>query len=183
MTTTAARALTGLFAVLMLISLPAAAQAPAPPGLEIIQNIEPIELTESDVERFLAASKDFDEADIDLGQPVGKEPPSQAQMIEAVEANSEAMAILDEHGFTAQHFSDVTMNIVLAIGAAEMAANKAEIEQAVQQMEAMKDQLPPAQYEAIRQQIVGVQMMFDKAPEANVQLVQRYRPQIEALGN
>ena len=50
-------------------------------------------------------------------------------------------------------------------------------------MEAMKDQLPPAQYEAIRQQIVGVQMMFAKAPASNVQLVQRYRPQLEALGN
>jgi hypothetical protein len=185
MTPNAIRALTGLIAALMLISPLAEAQAPpgAAAGLEIIQNIEPIDLTESDIERFLAASKDFDEADIDLGTQGTTEPPTQAEMIKAVEANSEAMAILDDHGFTPKHFSDVTMNIVLAVGAAEMAANRAEIDQAMQQMEAMKDQLPPAQYEAIRQQIVGVQTMFAKAPAANIELVQRYRPQLEALGD
>ena len=171
-------------ALLLTLAGPARAQSDdLAAGLKMFADVEPIALTESDIEGFIAASKALDEQGVDLDVAGPDAPPTQAGMIDAMKANSEAMAIIEDNGFSAEEFSDVTLNIVLAIGAAELAANRAEIDAAMQQMEAMKDQLPPEQYAAIREQVLGMQMMFEKAPPANIELVQRYRPQLEAIGN
>ena len=140
-------------------------------------------LTEDHVERFIGAAKDFNEADIEVDDIGDGGVPSQAEVAEKIGNNPEAMRILNKHGFSPEEFSGVSMNVIMAMGAAEMAANKAEIDQAMAQFEAMKGQIPEAQYNQMVGSILAAQEMFAKAPPGNIELVARYKGELEALGD
>ncbi len=166
----------------LMFSVAGSAQAPqaANDALEMLSNIEPMALSESDVTRFISTAQEFHERDVDIMED--EDVPTQAEMLARVRENGEAMSILKANGFTPEGFSDVAMNIVLAMGALEMRANQAEIDQAMAQLEAMKGQLPQAQYDKIADQVLGVQRAFAKAPPANVDLVAKHRDELDAIG-
>ena len=68
------------------------------------------------------------------------------------------------------------------MGALAMEGQQAEIDQAMAQLEAMKGQIPEAQYQMMEQQVMGAVALFRRAPESNVRLVEKYQAELEALG-
>lgn len=152
-------------------------------ALEMLSNVKPMALNESHIKRFIATAEELDKRDIDIMENEDKVIPTQDEMLSQVRQNSEAMSILKANGFSPEEFSDVAMNIVVAMGALEMRKNQVEIDQAMAQLEAMKGQLPQAQYDMIASQVLGVQAAFAKAPPANVDLVEEHRDALEAIGN
>lgn len=169
----------------VLASLTAQAQGPqgAQQALEMLKNVEVVKLTDSDITNFVAAGKEFDESDIDIDGFDEDRVPSYAEMIESVEANGAAMKILKRHGFSAESFASVSMNIMIALGASEMKGHEAEIAQSLAQIEEMKAQIPPATYEMLRDQIAGAQQIFAKAPPENIVLVEKHRAAIDSVGD
>ncbi|MEO0998222.1 MAG: hypothetical protein AAFX58_11960 [Pseudomonadota bacterium] len=151
-------------------------------AMATLESIEPIALSDADVKNWIAAARAFDEQKIDLDAMHGDSFPTRESMIGTMTNSAEVLAILDRHEFTPQHFADVSLNLMLAMGASEMAKHKAEVDQAMQELESMKDQLPPGQYEQLVKQVVGAQAMFRKAPPGNVELAQKYGPELAALG-
>lgn len=176
---------TRLFTVFfsLLFASAATAQMSADDSLDLLKSIEPIKLSEKDVTGFIAAANDFDKQDVEIDGLEDGSAKTRSEMIDRVEQNGAAVAIIKRHGFSVARFADVSMNVMLAMGALEMKKNEPEIEQSMQQLEAMKGQLPPGQYELFMDQIMGVRNAFARAPESNVQLVANYRDQIDEIGS
>ena len=150
---------------------PAAGQA----WLAELQTAEVRELSEREMKNMLSAMEEIEaiEGNIDTDSP---------NMFDAIAADDRAMAVLRRNDFSAESFKSTVYNVVLAMGALEMQAQKAELDQAVAQLEAMKDQLPEAQYQYMQEQVLGTIRLFQRAPEANVRLVERFKPELDALG-
>ncbi|MEL6870506.1 MAG: hypothetical protein AAFO81_11955 [Pseudomonadota bacterium] len=154
--------------------MPETAQA----WLDALSTAEVVEFTESDVKNLLSTTKALQAAGLD--DLVDDNAPMDA--LAALEGNAEARSILKSNGYSPEKFSSHMMNIAMAMGAAEMQANKAEIDASIAQLQMLKDQIPPAQYEALYAQVVGVQEIFARAPAGNVELAEKYRTELEALG-
>ncbi len=172
-------------AVALCVVAPVNAQVPpgAQQAMDVVKSIEPKVLSESDMKRFIATAKEFDEKDVDFDTGNEGNVPTREEMLEMARSNDQAMSILRSHGFEPEEYYDVTMNVMLAMGASEMQKNKAEIDEAMAQLELMKSQIPPAQYEMLAEQVLGVQTAFAKAPASNIALVEKYKPELEKLGN
>ncbi|MEM7613190.1 MAG: hypothetical protein AAF270_16010 [Pseudomonadota bacterium] len=155
------------------------AGAQSPDWMSQMTDVEPIELSERDVKRAIKTADQLAKA-AEAGEidESGMAPGN----LDALIANRKAMSIIEGNDFTAESFTSTMMNIVMAMGAAEMEDNKEEVEQATAQLEAMKSQLSPEQYEMFASQILGVQKAFANAPAGNVELVRKYKDEIEALG-
>ena len=145
-----------------------------------LEAIETFVLTDSEVSTWLVAAKELDRLDFDDSE-LNFESLSPADMQAVFSANGDAMAIIEQNGFTAESFSNVGMNLMLAIGAAEMAGQQAEIDAALAQLEAAKGQMPAAQYDMMVAQITAVQQLFAKVPPENIALAQKYEQQIAEL--
>lgn len=161
----------------------ASAQMSADDSLDLLKSVEPMSLSEKDVTGFIAAADDFDKEDVEIDGLDDGSAKTRSEMINRVKQNGAAVAIIKRHGFSVDRFADVSMNVMLAMGALEMQKNQPEIEQSMQQLEAMKGQLPPGQYEKFVDQIMGVRSAFARAPDANVELVAKYRDQIDEIGS
>jgi hypothetical protein len=119
-------------------TLPPASEGPAPQAPSAV--LQPIPLAASDVEQFLAATRDL--------QQLGLRAEA-TQMTEALQANAEALAVLQRHGFDVPRFQQVAYSVMMAAAA----------------------QNDP-------RMAAGATM---RQPEGNVELVARYREEIEAL--
>jgi len=116
----------------------------------------------------------------------------EASMQQALHYSEKIRAIVERHGFDRESFSSVHGNVMLAYAAIEMAKHRDEIdeakrqqrEQMAEQMAELKAQLPPEQYEAMVQAMGAMSSMADAyqdVPEANKQLVQKHRAELEAI--
>lgn len=150
---------------------PAAGQA----WLAELKTAEVRELSEREMKNMLSAMKEFEamEDEIDTDTP---------NMFDAISANDEAMGVLRRNDFSAESFQSTVYNVVLAMGALAMEAEKAQLDQAVAQLEAMKDQIPEAQYQYMQEQVLGTIRLFERAPESNVRLVEKYQDELESMG-
>ena len=145
-----------------------------------LEAIETFVLTDSQVSSWLVAAKELDQLDIDDSE-LNFDGLSPAEMQEVFSANGDALAVIESNGFSAESFSNIGMNLMLAIGAAEMAGQQAEIDAALAQLEAAKGQMPAAQYDMMVAQITSVQSLFAKVPPENIALAQKYEQQIAEL--
>ncbi|MCA9762405.1 MAG: hypothetical protein KC544_04665 [Gemmatimonadetes bacterium] len=138
---------------------------------------EPIALSESDMERFVAVLGELKE----LGESVRPLREAGTDLGAGLAANAEAMAILRRHDFDdLRDFQQVGYSIASAIGAAELAGREDEMAAAREKMEAMKGSMPKAQYDAMMQAQGMATGMVSNQPDGNVALVQRWRDRLEA---
>jgi hypothetical protein len=147
---------------------------------------EPVTLTERDVERFIVVMKEFDKLGVEYDARVGDNTDASIRnMGTAWSANREAMAILNRNDFDLGRFQRVTYSIMMAAAAAEMQGNESQMNAATAQLEAMKGKVAPEVYEQMKraqeQSMQMTQSMMNQ-PAGNVELVRRYRAEIEALG-
>lgn len=156
--------------------LAAAACAQGYPGsqawFEALQAVEVREVSETELRNFIAAVEDLDamETGIDMGTP---------DMFEAIAASDEAMSALRRNDFSAESFRSTLCNLALALGALSMGGQEAKV---VAQLEAMKTELPPDRYAQMEARLLDSIRLFERAPEANVALVEKYRDELRALG-
>ena len=165
-------------AALALVAAAATAQqgqAEAQAWLEELKTAEVRELSDGDVRNMISAMTEIEamEGEIDTDTP---------NMFDAISANDDAMAVIRRNGFNAESFQSTVYNVVLAMGALEMRGQKEQLDQAVAQLEAMKGQIPEAQYNYMQEQVLGTIQLFQRAPESNVALVEKYKPELDAIG-
>lgn len=141
-----------------------------------LEQAEVRELSETEMKNLLAAMEDLEAMESDA---IDTDTPT---MFDAIASNAEAKAILSRHDFQPAGFQSAVYNVVLAMGALAMEGQQAEIDQAMAQLEAMKGQLPEAQYEMMEKQVMGTVALFRRAPEPNIRLVEKYQAELEALG-
>ena len=106
---------------------------------------------------------------------------SPSQMRQMWVGNADVARILGQHGLTPERFGNVAMNLMMAIGAAEMAKQQVDMDEALAQLEAIKGQMPQAQYDMMVAQITGVQSIFARVPPENVELAKKYEPEITRI--
>ena len=162
----------------LLFSTTASAQVPeeAQAWLNRLETVEGRELSEREMTSLIAAMKEIEAME---DESINTDSPN---MFSAIAANDAARGAIEKQGFTPESFESVVNNLVLAMGALAMEGQKAEIEQAMAQLEAMKGQLPEAQYQMLEKQVMGTVKLFQRAPESNVRLVEKYQSELEAIG-
>ncbi|MDJ0928183.1 MAG: hypothetical protein QNJ73_11120 [Gammaproteobacteria bacterium] len=180
------RKLTGLF--LLLFHLPVAtAQTGAPTTPESMYTMpDPVTLSESDIQGVLGAVPELEQLGLD--SELDNEATSPEQLSAALAANSQAMNIIDNYGFTPDSFTQVMYSIGMAMAALEMQASGMDPataqSQQQQMLEQMQSQMTPEQYQAMMAQLgmanQAMQQVADQ-PAGNVALVQQYLPQLNAI--
>lgn len=175
------------------LSLPGAAHAQSPtspPAPVMGPWAEPMDLDDGQVESFLEAMEQLHELGLEASGRGGAGPEAFA---EAVRTNAEARGILERHGFSdPAAFQRVGWNTFMAYGVLEqggpekvrqsMAEARQKQEQAMAQM---RQHLPPEQVEAMAAQMkAGLEMAeaLQDVPPGNVEVVERHRDRIAALG-
>ncbi|MEM1230892.1 MAG: hypothetical protein AAGI15_10165 [Pseudomonadota bacterium] len=168
---------------LMLLSalsagLPASAATSALDGFADTQIVS---LTDAKVRAFIALSKEIEAMNLDLEDEMDADPGVDS-WASAVEGNATVYSALKRHGFASgKDFALTSYAVMLAYGGLEMESNRAEIEQARAQLQAMKDQLPPETYALMEEQMLGAFALFEDQPQENLALVRKYREQLDAL--
>ena len=145
--------------------------------MQTLSDVPAVQLTDSDIRRFIKTANELEALDID--ELAGASSPA---AVRALSGDDRAMAVLRANGFDFDEFNGVMWNVVLAMGAAEMQANQAEMDAARAQLEMMKDQMPAEQYAQLEAQMLGAFKMFEKATPENIALVRKYRDDIESIG-
>ena len=140
-----------------------------------------VALQESDVTGFIGAMSELKRLD-PSGNALGE---SLADFNRTVATDSRVKAILSKNGLSAETMPQIAYSISMAIGSLE--TSQAEIDEARSAgndaLARMKAQLTPEQYELMKQQMGAFDAsiaQLQKQPEGNVQLVQKYRAQLEA---
>jgi hypothetical protein len=96
------------------------------------------------------------------------------------------MAILRDHDLDVMQFQQLSMSVMMAAAASEMEGNESDPAAEQAQLEQMKATLPPEQYEAMMSARKNAEAMMESIknqPAGNVELVARYRDQLEVIGN
>lgn len=148
---------------------------------------EPVDLSEQDIERFIAAVEELQQHGSDYSLPGdGKTAGEQSawRWAQGLSANDEALAIIKRHGFdSAEQFGLVTYSITGAWMANELEKNRPHIEEAKRQLAEMKGELPPRTYQMMEQRMLGALAHYQDQPKGNRELVAKYRDEIEAAAS
>jgi hypothetical protein len=164
------------FLILVLAGQSLADTAPKTDPLGLLDKQSVIALTDSLMKNYIGAAMELNsqEKTIDFDR--------QRSSLEDLQLGRKGMDIIGKYGLELIQFQRVAYSIAMAFGAEAMQGKSAEIEQARQQMQAMKGKLPEAQYEMMKQQMMSIFDRFADQPPGNVELVAKYRDQLEALG-
>ncbi len=130
-------------------------------------------LERGEVEGYLAALSELKQLGLDLEQELGEDPSAYAQMAAGFQVKGEWAEVLEKHGLGGTTFHDVHLNVMMALGAVEMQANRAEAEES---MKAMEQYLTPEQ----RAQMMAAFSYFDDVPPENVKLIEGFKSQLES---
>lgn len=172
---------------LSLSTLPAMAMAAEEATAQVAPALaklpDPIELKESDVTGILRVLPQLKALGFDAEEAAGGD---LTLMAEDMQLNQQALALLKSNGFTAEHFQQSLYTIGLAIAGLqtdtdELAGAAAQSEQALAEL---AGQMSPEQLAMIRQQLeaaMGTVTQLQTQPKANLALVKKYQPQIEAV--
>jgi hypothetical protein len=170
------------FFALLFVSVGALAQTASNSFLSGFEGAEIIALDEATVKRFIDVGEALNAQQVDYADQLD-EPPSIRSWAQAAEDNDKINRIIRQNGFKdGEDFALTSYAVMLAMGAVELDANRAEMEQARAQLKAMKDQLPPETYTMMEQQLLGAFAIFDNVPAGNLALVRKYREALSAIG-
>lgn len=148
-------------------------------------SLEPVALTESDVEHFVGALEELQATGLRYESRLGSDPSDATSLAEGFRGSAEAMAILRKHGFDVPRFQVVSYSVALAMVADQAAASAPEVNEAVAQVEKMKGQIPKEQYDAMlagAQSAAALSQDMQKQPAGNVDVVKPFRERLERLG-
>jgi len=147
------------------------------------------ELEEEDVENFIGAMTELRKLGADLEGRLGENPSDARQFMTALGARNEWLEVIDDHGLDRETFAKVQASIVKAFVALESAGPAGDIQELLErnktQLEAIKAKLPP---EALEQMEAGsraaaaqFEALMADIPEANLELVRKYRDKLQAV--
>ncbi len=156
------------------------------PVADMIQNFQPMKLEERDVERFISVLQEFERMGVKLNENVGENPSDISSVFQGLGANAEAMAVLRDHDLDVMKFQQLGMSVMMAAAASELGDQSPDMAAEQARLEEMKATLPPEQYEAMmsaRKNAEAMMVSIQNQPAGNVELVARYRDQLEAIGN
>jgi hypothetical protein len=154
--------------------------AAAPTGAAAGQ-LQAIPLSESDVEHFIAATKELHALGSELQADLGDDPSKVQSWAASIQGSAEAMAILRKHTFDAPRYQQVATSVMMAYAAEDVKKSQVDMKA---QMEQMKATLPKEQYEQMQKMNEQAQAMlkaYENQPQSNIDLVAKYRDQIDAL--
>lgn len=148
----------------------------------------PIALREADITGMISVLPQLNALGVRADLAAADDPTGLTQ---GMQINTEAMALLKKHGFTMDHFQKSLYSVGMALMALEsdidteeMAEAKIETERALAEMQ---DQLSPEQLAMLRQQLgsamdsaMGALSQMQNQPPGNLELVKKYRTQLEA---
>jgi hypothetical protein len=168
----------------LLASVVAAQDMPSSPPAEppAPAQMEPVILTPDMIERFIAAATELKTLGLEAAADGQLDPNDPAQMANLMQAGSQAMQIMSKNGFDMMNFQQVAYSVTMAAGAAQIDVNQAEVDMLRQQLEAMKSQMPPEQYEQARKGLTGMDSIYSEQPPENIALVKNYMDELIALG-
>ena len=168
----------------LLASVVAAQDMPSSPPAEppAPAQMEPVTLTADMIERFIAAATELKTLGLEAAADGQLDPNDPEQMANLMQAGSQAMQILSKNDFDIMSFQQVAYSVTMAAGAAQMDENQAELDMLRQQLEAMKSQMPPEQYEQARKGLAGMDSIYSEQPPENIALVKNYMDELIALG-
>lgn len=161
-----------------------ASDAPGAAAAAAVFTAEPVTLREQDVERFVTVMREFKRLGLETSKSAGDPGSSVTGMASAWGANREAMAILRTNDFDLPRFQQVTYSIMMAMAASEMEGKSMDTQGSAAQLEAMKGKVPPETYEAMKKaqaQATQMNQSMQNQPEGNIELVKRFKEDIESL--
>jgi hypothetical protein len=144
--------------------------------------LQAVTLSESDVEHFIAAAKELNTLGVETNADLGEDPSKARSYLEGLQASAEAMAILRKHTFDGPRFQQVATSVMMAFAAEEMKKTDVDMKANLEQMKA---QLPKEQYEQMKKMTEAASANMEaiaNQPQSNIDLVAKYRDQIDALG-
>ncbi len=171
-----------LGAVLLLVAGAAVAQPQDGPPLRVLSDTEMTRYVAS-LGELVALGKEADGA-------VGSDPKQARALAAGFAQNLRMRQAIESRGFTAESFVDVHWNAMMAYAELEMEKHRGELEKARKEQEAafesMRSQMPPEQFEKMMQGMKGMSTILDayrNVPPANVALVKKHKPQLDAILN
>ena len=182
MTQRSSRLLTPLALVAMVVASGALAETPVGSGGT------PRVLSEKELTRYIGALGDVMTVSREAEASLSANPSDAQSLAQGIAHNEKLKAAIESHGFTAESFTDVHWNAMMAYAALEMKGKEAELAEARRQqaaaLENMKDKLPPEQYQQMVRGMSALTQMFDayeNVPPENVALVEKHRPNLQAI--
>ncbi len=170
---------TALVVACLLASIPVSlAQSQGMPSFESGELPELIELSESDVKRFLSTAADL--------EALGDEMDDDAlDNLDTLMGQQKALDIIDDNGFEPQGFMQVAFSIGMAYAMVGPSAEElAEMEAGMKQMEQMKASMSPEQWESVKEGMGAAFAMMEQIqnqPEGNIKLVEKYKGDLDEL--
>lgn len=144
-----------------------------------LQSADKVKLTDDHVERFIATVKELKTLENEFSVP---DRLGNGDWEAAFAANAQANGVLQRHGFAdGEAFKNTAYSIAIGFANLEMAKNQVEMEQVKAQLAAMKDQMTPETYAMIEKQLLGTMTMLDDQPAGNIDVIRKYREQLEFL--
>jgi hypothetical protein len=158
-----------------------AAESTAAPTLGGVQTPQPVTLETDDIERFIATMGKLKNLGVNVAEQSQSDPTGMTEMNTALQANADAVLVLEDNGFDITSFQRVGYSVMVAYAADELENADAEISMAKQQLAALKGQMSPEQYAMIERQMLGATSMLENQPPGNVDVVRPYKRQIDAV--
>lgn len=183
---------TTAFAIVLSLSAAAGAQegaAPRAPGTAgSVETPEIRTLSESEMRPYLSSLKGLVEAGVDAERQLGATTGDARRNAAAIQYSEVMQDVLAKNDLDPQSFSSIHWNVMAAVAAIEMEKQGGELaaaqKQQAAQLEAMKAQLSPSQYEQMKSALAGAQSMmqgWQDVPEANKALVRKHRAELDTI--
>ncbi len=148
------------------------------PSFQNGQMPELVELSESDVKRFLTTATDLEALGVEMDD-------ENLDSLDAMMGQEKALDILRDNDFEPDSFMQVAFSIGVAYSyIGQSAAERAEMEAGIAQMEQMKASIPPEQWEAMKESMGAALDLIEQIknqPENNLRLAEKYKADLERL--
>jgi hypothetical protein len=156
------------------------------------KNLEPIQLSDSQVKGFFDAADELSAIGKKWGEASQAGSANPQELATAMQATDTTLEILGKHGFkNVNDFQRVAYNVAMAYSVLEQggteavqkrfAEAKAEREKAIAQL---RERMPPDQVQMLEQQLSQMEEMagmMKDVPAANVELMRKYQSRMKKL--
>lgn len=165
-------------ALLLACAQASLAQTQGMPSFQDGQLPELVELSDSEVKRFLSAATELEALGVEMDDDT-------LDSLDTMMGQQEALDILSDNGFEPDGFVQVAFSIGIAYAFVGQSAEElAEMEAGIQQMEQMKASIPPEQWDAIKDSMGAAFALMEQIqnqPDANLKLAEKYKDDLAEL--
>ncbi|MEM9403723.1 MAG: hypothetical protein AAGA44_14725 [Pseudomonadota bacterium] len=154
------------------------AQTQGMPSFQDGQLPEIIELSDSDVTRFLSTAAELEALGVEMDDDA-------LDSLDTLMGQEKALDVLSKNGFEPEGFFQIAFSVGIAYAVIGQSAEElAEMEAGMKEMEQMKASLPPEQWEAIEASMgaaFGLMKQIRNQPESNLRLAEKYKDELAEL--